>query len=403
MSTTKYQFFLRAEGSDKTTNILVKRVRAYDEDIWYTFPDEFQKLDVHKALAELGPIKSAIKSLKSRGQFRSVLVSLAGDLEKTYVDNEGNFIFQDFMLAEYYPAPGQPPPAQPTGISDLTECLSKLAGEKEEPVKDIIKHFLVEKFSSKNKNVEAWCESFEKESSRFKLTGQRKIEVFKSCLDSSMSAWFAISQRKLGISAEWDLWKADLISAFGDNSWKSIRHAFEFRYLNGSYIEYALKKEKLLLELDRNLTELFMLDLIVVGLPIHIQNSLNKNSVVTVKHLHLKLKKFEAGDRIFENDNKVKYQNSNNFGSSATSSNFKVKSEEVNKNKSKIFVNNSQFKRPLNRKPCSICSKKGFPGRYHPESFCLFKDEGPSVKKEMNNIELESSSISESSDNDQKN
>lgn len=91
-------------------------------------------------------------------------------------------------------------------------------------------------------------------------------------------------------------WKSNLISTFDDNSWKPVRYAFNFKYLNSLYIDYANNKYKMLLELDRSLTDLFIIDLIVVGLPSHVQNSLNRIVVSSTKILHSKLKKFEAED-----------------------------------------------------------------------------------------------------------
>ncbi len=242
-------------------------------------------------------------------------ITLNPDLKKLYVDEEGNFIFKDYLLAETKFASTNP--AQPESTMDeLIASFSKVVSDKQESVKDIMKHFLIEKLSPKNKNVESWCEMFEKESSRFNLTGQRQIEIFKSCLDPSMEDWFSVNQRRLPSSAQWTDWKAKLIVTFGDSSWKPIRQAFNFRYLSGSYIDFAVKKEKLLLELDRQLTDLMILDLIVVGLPPHIQNSLNRNSIKSIDSLHNKLKKFEAEDKVLDNQSKSKNFNKIFFSNS---------------------------------------------------------------------------------------
>ncbi|XKL64590.1 hypothetical protein PGB90_003298 [Kerria lacca] len=67
-------------------------------------------------------------------------------------------------------------------MDELAASRSKVSDPKEESVKEILKHFLIQNFSPKNKNVEAWCEIFEKESARFNLVGQKQIEVLKLCL-----------------------------------------------------------------------------------------------------------------------------------------------------------------------------------------------------------------------------
>lgn len=389
MSGTKYQFYLAAEGVEKTTVVVVKRIRAYDDETWFSFPEDSQKIECHKAILELGPIKSAVKVLRSRGQYRTVNVTLSPELEENYVDSDGNFIFRDYLLAETRLIPPPMHTQVASGeLGGISSCLSKLAEPREESVKAILQHFFVEKFSAKNRNVEAWCTAFEKESLRFKLSDQKQIEIFKSCLDTSMGDWFSVAQRKLGISAGWSEWKKDLVATFGDTSWKPVRYAFSYKYLSGSYIDYAVRKEKMLLDLDRSLSDLFILDLIVVGLPVHIQNSLNRNQVTDVKTLHNKLKKFEAEDKIF--DNNVNSKSSKFSGTSATfySSTNKVNDSDTNKNK----VNFSSEKKSnfVEKKPCPICSAKGYPGRFHPESLCWFKDKSP--KKESNNINLDSAS-----------
>lgn len=138
-------------------------------------------------------------------------MTLPTELKRFYVDDDCNFIFRDFLLPEARISVAP----QSTELGELTSCLSKLATYKEESVKAILEHFLIEKFSSKNKNVEAWCESFKRESDRFKLTSQRQTEIFKSCLESSMSDWFSIKQRKRGLNAAWKDWKSD----FDFNFW----------------------------------------------------------------------------------------------------------------------------------------------------------------------------------------
>lgn len=81
--------------------------------------------------------------------------------------------------------------------------LEKLSASKEDPVKEVLEHLLIEKFSSKSKNVESCFDCFEKESTRFSLTGRRQIEVFKSCLDSSLNNSFIVTQQNLPIDAQW--------------------------------------------------------------------------------------------------------------------------------------------------------------------------------------------------------
>lgn len=391
---SRYQLYLVADATDsigKTTAIMVRRIRVLDGNIWYVFPEELQKISNHSQLAALASVKSAISVLKTRGQFRNVNITLPTEVEKLYVDTDGNFIFNGFFLSESRSNTSSAVSSDPA-ISELVTSLTKLTAEKDESVKEILKHFLVEKFSPKNRNVEAWCKSFEKECVRFALSGPRQIEVFKSCLDLSLADWFAINQKKLSLDADWSIWKSDLVSTFGDVSWKPIRYAYTFKYLNGSYIEYALKKEKMLLDLDRNLSDVVILDLIVVGLPFHVQNSLNRNSVTSLKILHSKLKKFEADDKIFDSSNR-----SGGYNSSppSTKRNF-----DFSNKKGRIFNNSNSERKDFEseRKPYSTCSKRGFPNRSHPELNGWFKNKESLTPKAVNNVELNPASLSFSQD-----
>lgn len=100
---------------------------------------------------------------------------------------------------------------------------------KKESVKEILKHFFLEKLSKTNKNVESWCSLFEKECSRFSgMTERKKIEVFKSCLEPNMEDWFVLNHRVLPAEAKWSDWKATLLTTFGDNSWVTISYAFNY-------------------------------------------------------------------------------------------------------------------------------------------------------------------------------
>lgn len=129
-----------------------------------------------------------------------------------------------------------------------------------------------------------------------------------------------------------------------------------------------------------------ILDLIVIGLPTHIQDFLNCNIVTSVKLLYGKLKKFESEDKIFDN-NRVKIQN-------FSIQNFKISQDNVNNRRNRIFSNISsdkKFNGPIDKKPCPNCSKRGFQNRFHPESNCWFKDKEPlSIPKLVNNVEIDS-------------
>lgn len=383
----KFQFYCCLDGSDKTTIPMIKRVRKINEETWFGFPEELQKASAHSDLLKLPIVKNAFASMKSRGTFRNLTVTLPAELQKLYTDDDGNFVCGDFVLGEDRVSSHIPPtsdPSEGTRFDAMVSCLEKIAAPKEESIKEILKHLLIEKFTAKSKNVEAWCSRFEKESARFKLAGRKQIEVFKSCLDPSLNNWFVVTQENLPLDAEWLDWKAEMVSNFGDNSFKPICSAIGYRYLGGSYIDYAVNKEKMLIEANGDLPKKVLLELIVYGLPAHIIRSLNRNTITSIKILKEKLKKYEEEKNLesskSKNFNKVNIKNS----SPSSSRTFENKNFNKGNNVNAGKRNNQNF----NKKPCSICLAKGAE-RFHPESNCWYKD-----KPSVNNVEAESSSTS---------
>ncbi|BES88820.1 Hypothetical protein NTJ_15625 [Nesidiocoris tenuis] len=382
---SKYQLYIVAEASttgEKTTVLKLKRIRSASEEIWYRFPDDLQGLASHKNITELPPVKSAINSIKARGQFRTVNVIFSPEIEGCYRDDAGNFTFQNFLLSEVAAQPKEPDAAPEAGLTQLVTCLNKLIAKKDDSLNEIMKHFMVGKFSTRNKNVQAWVKEFEREVNRFSLNGPTVIEVFRLCLDQSMSDWFATAQKKLGIEADWDTWKESLISTFSDDSWTPVRFAYSFRYMTGSFVDFVVKKERLLLDLDHEIPEQIILNLIVLGLPVRIQNELSRSSVGSIRLLISKLKKFDHDS------------SSRRFGS--------MERVENRDQTPKTFETSGKLqKAPASEEkhPCPICEKGKRGTRYHPESKCWFKD--TNKIKAVNNLEIETELNSKI--NDQKN
>jgi len=303
-------------------------------------------------------------------------VVLDAETRKVYQDDCGNFIFKGTSLGEceFSNEPS-------SDVSILAESLRQLSN-KEESVNSILKRILVEKFSTKSKNVEAWCRTFESESNRFALTGSKQIEVLKSCLDSSMGDWFSVQQTKLGLGASWPDWKDCIIKTFHDTSYNNISYALNFEYYKGSLIDYCVKKERLILDLERGYSPIMILDLIIAGLPNQVQKNLNPNSVTSIEKLHAKIRKFDTNDNTF---------NQNKNPSNRIVSNTFTRKDEGNKSFGKPFSKPSPQK---NNKPCSICLKRGQRWTNHTDDQCNFNVK-EKVKKEINTAEMETAQLSE--------
>lgn len=58
-----------------------------------------------------------------------------------------------------------------------------------------------------------------------------------------------------------------ICDTFASKGWSAIRYALSFKYQTSSLLDYALKKEKLLLQVRRSIDTGTLIDLIATGLP----------------------------------------------------------------------------------------------------------------------------------------
>ena len=119
-------------------------------------------------------------------------------------------------------------------------------------------------------------------------------------------------------------------------------YAYNYKYKDGSLVDYSIKKEKLLLEINKNIDEDTMIDLLALGLPQPIRGKIDRDKLKDTKDLINELRKHESEME------KRKYPRSND-----------------GKLENKIKIKE--------RKPCSICEKLGKNNRYHPEEKCWFE------------------------------
>ena len=44
------------------------------------------------------------------------------------------------------------------------------------------------------------------------------------------------------LNSEWEIWKENFLETFAAKGWSPVLHALNYRSLNGSVLDYALKK-----------------------------------------------------------------------------------------------------------------------------------------------------------------
>lgn len=166
------------------------------------------------------------------------------------------------------------------------------------------------------------------------------------------------------MNAEWTTWKEKFCETFTNKGWSAVKSALLFKYKEGSLLDYAIKKEKLLLEMRKSIDTGTMIDLIAAGLPEFVINKIDREKIQDAAGLFNEVSKYE-----------------NMMGKKSYSSRKKYDNVKMN-NKSEEYT------------PCKICEKLNKGVRYHPEAACWFKTmEAEKVKKHnirhVNNTTIE--------------
>ncbi|XP_043270946.1 uncharacterized protein [Venturia canescens] len=332
MGEIKAIFHFTSEAADsKTTIVKVKTIQLVGQPEIFQFPRELQTSDQHPQLFENAVTKGVVRSLKIRNKFRNVTITLTeGKLKEIYLDDEGNVAFNGYYLEEAQAS--APISLQSSSIENQTH---------EKPIHSVAKNIILEKFNGKNFNAGAWMEMFVTECKRLDIRENRFSEVLRLFLEGPALEWFAIFLKTNSLSHAWEFWNNSFVDTFGQKAWSEIAYAYNFKYLNGSFLEFALKKRNMLLDVDPKLTISSQINLIVIMLPNVVRARLNKKSLTNMEDLMSTLRQIDPM--------KIKLNNNSN-----------ERNEDKHKTQNKYS-------------PCSYCEGVGFPNRYHPEQLCRTK------------------------------
>lgn len=150
---------------------------------------------------------------------------------------------------------------------------------------------------------------------------------------------------------EWSEWKKKFCETFANKGWNPVTYALSFRYKEGSLLDYAMRKEKLLIDMRRSIDQGTLIDLIVVGLPEFIINRIDREELKERVDLFNEIAKYEH------------MINKKNF--------YKKK-----------LVNLENKEKTDEKKPCKICERLNKGIRYHSEATCWFKTKQDNKNKE---------------------
>lgn len=367
MEKLRFEIMAKAKKDDeKSTWLYITSIQTIQGDT-FEIPNDFQDHDLHTELTKTEEYKKAKNAIAHRHQKRNIWVLLNKELKNVYVDKSGNIQFKDCILEERLVSQ-TPSEGTINGISkeDLQEIISNIAKIKTDQQKNLHKladKFILGKFNSKTNNVSQWIKTFESECERFDLeNNQEKIEVLRLFLEGSCTDWYSSMLTKLTINSDWTNWKKNFCETYEDKGWFPTKYAIGFKYINGSLLDYALKKEKLLLEMEKSIDTKILINLIVAGLPDFITDRINKTKVTETKDMFNELRSLEHLTRKLKDNNITKTPN--------------TPSKDMQK---KI------------KTTCRICEGLGKKNRYHSEEMCWFnpKNKEENKIKLVNNNELE--------------
>lgn len=368
MEKLKFEFMVKASEDVKTNIICVTTITDLDGRT-FAIPDKLQPVKLHDGIVKTQIFQKVKATLQKRHEKRQVWISMNPEMMTVYCDEDGNKQFMGYLLEEQ-----TKPQTSTTGISEesLARIMENFAEIKKDSIKpfnrgNMVEKFVIEKFNSKITNVSQWMTTFEAECVRIGIDEDvRKIEIFRLFIEDSCLDWYSSMLIKHTINSEWVMWKKNFCETYADKGWSPIRYAMLFKYRQGSLLEYALKKERLLLEINKSIDKLTLIDLIATGLPNFIADKIDRNSL-------------KETEDIFNNLRRLEHMvNKKTFDKKIGISESKIKEKNV---------------RPL-FSPCKICEKENKGIRYHPESQCWFKIKNNDWPKKdqirnVNNSELE--------------
>ncbi|ESO11752.1 hypothetical protein HELRODRAFT_166779 [Helobdella robusta] len=225
MDQLRFEFAVLPASDGKSNVYCVTSITTRDEKV-FAIPEELQH------------------------QTRKIWITMTNELSNVYIDEDGNLQFGDQYLEEIEQK-------QASGnLGKNTDSLEKLFTKfiessqdlKKQNLKYIAEKFIIERFTSKNTNPSQWIDVFEKECLRFDITEDEK---------------------KLRYS-DYSWTKVALIG------WNQVTYALLFKYKDGSLVDYAIKKEKLLLDMRTSIDTGTLVDLIAAGLPGFVLEKINR-------------------------------------------------------------------------------------------------------------------------------
>lgn len=193
MGKLKFEFVVKGSTDGKTNWLALTSITTTEKKT-YAIPEQYQSVAQHTELMNTGAYKKVKTTLQKRHQTRKVWINLDEETEKTYIDEDGNLQFKEYLLEEETPEVQRVPATGSLTEETLTKILEQFLNKKAENdhkknFKKLSEKFVLEKFASKSSSGTQWMELFEREFDRLGAQeDEEKIEILRlflegSCLD----------------------------------------------------------------------------------------------------------------------------------------------------------------------------------------------------------------------------
>lgn len=221
MEKLKFEFVMKATEDGKKNWMALTSITTTEEKI-YAIPEQHQSVGEHTELISTNTYKRVKATLQKRHQTRKVWINLNEELSKTYIDEDGNLQFKNYLLKETTSEKKQA--ATTGGITDemLTKILEQFSNRKTENdtgknLRKLSDKFVLGKFTNKNSSVTQWTELFEKECDRLEVQkDEEKIEILRLFLEGSCVDWYSSMLIKLTLDSAWKTWKENFCKTYAD-------------------------------------------------------------------------------------------------------------------------------------------------------------------------------------------
>lgn len=358
MEKLRFEFTVKAKEEDSKSNILCLTSITTPTGEVYNIPTDLQPVSTHTELIKTETFKKVKNINMKRHEKQNVWINLNDSLKKIYLDDSENVQFANLILEERCTQTKITSDISQGDLAKIVENFSKMESNRSKRnLNKLAEKFVLDKFTSKTNNVTQWMELFESECERLILKEDiEKIEILRLFLEGSCIDWYSSMLMKLTINSEWTNWKNNFCETYADKGWSPVKYAISFKYKNGPLLDYALKKEKLILEIDKSIHSSMLINLIAAGLPDFVTNKINRSDMNEPKDLFNEIRSLEHLVR-----NNIYDKEKNRF----------------------VALKNKKEKKVA----CKICEEKGKKNRYHSEDSCWFKTT-PNPTKEDNKIKL---------------